>query len=352
VRRHAKASSSASTAGKGSTPGSTTRGSLAGRVSSFRVDESGTPAGRHSSMLGLVGLAALALLALIPASASALVTRAPLPFSPITGSGTETHIFSAAGVAVDEANGNIAVGDTSGNSVDFFSATGGVPTGVASPYQITGFRFFGEPVGMAFDNSSPASASKGALYLTDSENFSEMANSFKKYVRNAGTEKYELAGSLHPSSGPAFNQPLGGVAVDRSTGNVFVSDWGSGTVLEFGPTGTEISRINVQPAVNRPSTLAVDLAGDLFVGRYRSGRVVKYSAANLTPGDISPPFTEVISEGAAGLAVDQTTNTLFVGVGNHVQEYDATTLAKGQQFGAGANSEVASIAVNSATEQI
>jgi hypothetical protein len=353
VRRHAKASSSASTSGGGTTLATISR-SFAGRNASIRGAGSGARSSGRSRLLLLAALAALAALALIPASASALLTRPPEPFSPITAASSGYSFNVLMGIAVDESNGNLAVGNGfGGNNVLFFSATGGHPVGVASPYQIEGFHFFGSPPGMAIDNSSPPSVSKGALYVTDTQNFESPPDAFQKYVRNPVTEKYELAGSLHPSSGPAFSQPVGGVVVNKS-GDVFVSDQGSQSVLEFSPAGVEIARVSTAAAVGAPSTLAMDAAGDLFVGQYPSGRVVKYASADLGPGDINPPFTEVepASSNAKGLAVDLSSDTLFVGLGNHIQEFNATTLAKATQFGAGFIYEASSLAVNSSTGRI
>jgi hypothetical protein len=339
VRRHTKATPT----------GSTSAGSPLGPVRcaatpgvSPASGESGAPSAR-----GVVGfLLALALLALTPASASAITTRPALGSSPITGSGTGVTIHRPSGMAVNEANGNLFLNDGtgSGNVVDIFGAEGGVPTGLVSPYQLTGVTFYFEPSGAAFDNSA-TSPSKGTLYVGNS------SPPFKlwKFVRNGGTEKYELAGDLPPTSGPSYNYLLG-VATDTK-GNVYAADYGSSSVVKFSPTGTQLARIDVSASVGRPSAIALDAAGDLFVQGYYHGGVYKYPANGL--GEIEPAvFSQVVSTGATGVAVDTSANTLFVGLGNHVNEYDATTLAPAHEFGYGVLSESDRIAVNSTTGRV
>ncbi len=300
---------------------------------------------RQAKGLGCLFLAALfALLVLIPASASAVSTRLQLGFSPITGSGIGVGLLAPSGIAVDETNGNVFLNDGgSANVTDIFGAEGGVPAGVASPYQISGFAFSNEPSGAAVDNSA-TSPSKGTLYVVDVRH-----NTVKRFVRNGGTETYEAAGELTPSSGPVFAEPLG--ATVDSKGNVFVADYGSSSVVEFGPTGTQLARINVSATVGRPSSVALDNAGDLFVQGYGSGSVYKYPANG--SGEVEEGvFTVVAPSGATGVAVDSSTNLLFVSFGGHVTQYDAATLAQQLEFGAGALGSAERIAVDSATDRI
>src|SRR5207342_698967 len=127
---------------------------------------------RTSRLAALSSLAlSVALLAVAAPSASAYETHFPLPFSPITGAGTGTTIKVAGGVAVDEASGNVFLGEPLGegvSAVDIFGAEGGVPEGIVPPYQLTGLNAF-NGVGfshLAVDNSA-ASPSKGTLYVTE-----------------------------------------------------------------------------------------------------------------------------------------------------------------------------------------
>jgi SMP-30/Gluconolactonase/LRE-like region len=291
-------------------------------------------------------IATLLAFVLFPASATAVPSRAELGFSPITGAGTGVTLHAPSGLAVDEANGNVFLNDGSseGNVTDIFGAEGGTPAGVASPYQITGFVFGNEPSGVVVDNSA-SSPSKGVLYIVD-----VVHSKVKKFTRNSGSELYEPAGEL-TATGPAFVEPLG-AAVD-SDGNVYVSDYGSSSVVEFSPSGSQIGRIPTNTTVGSPSALAFDDAGDLFVEGYGDGDLYKYPANGA--GEIDPAvFLQVMPSGAEGIAVNPATNDLFVGQGDNVTQFDATSLAEELRFGSGvlALDSRTRIAVNSATERI
>jgi hypothetical protein len=341
VTRHAKASSAGSTSSRDSSLGSIRR-AFATRVASSSADGSGPPSGRRRPVAALSSLALLLILALAATPASAITTRPPLSFSPIDGSGTGVTLHNPSGIAIDETSGNVFLNDGgSGNVTDIFGAEGGTPAGVASPYQVTGSVFNNEPSGVAIDNSA-TSPSKGALYVTD-----VIGHKVKKFVRNGGTELYEAAGELNPSSGPGFGEVLG-VAVD-SHGNVFVADYSSTSVVEFSPTGAQLARIGTSGTVGSPSSVALDNAGDLFVQGYND-RLYKYPANG--SGQVEEAVsTQILSSGVTGIAVDSATNTLLVCLRNRVTEYNATTLAPGAEFGGGLG-ESTRIAANASSGRI
>jgi sugar lactone lactonase YvrE len=269
----------------------------------------------------------------------------PAGFSPITGAGTGVTIHAPSGIAVDGTSGNVFLNDGAVEEVtDIFGAKGEVPTGVASPYRINGFVFNGEPSGAAVDNSV-TSAAKGTLYVVDVGD-----SQVKKFVRNSGTELYEAAGELVPTDGPGFSEPLGD-AVD-SHGNVFVADYGSESVIEFSPTGVQLARIGTAETVGNPSSVAVDGAGDLFVQGYPEGSAVYKYPANGSGEVEEEVFNEVVESGATGVAVDASANALYIGLGDHVNRYDATTLAKQGEFGSGSLTESTRLAVNSKSGRV
>ncbi|MGN6256699.1 MAG: NHL repeat-containing protein [Solirubrobacterales bacterium] len=248
------------------------------------------------------------------------------------------------GIAVDESTGNVFVADGgSENAVKIFGAEGEAPTGIANA-RIEGFAFNFEPSGVAVDNS-PVSPSRGALYVADVAH-----NAVKKFKLNGATEEYELSEEL--SSSPSFSEPLG-VAVDTK-GNVYVADFGSRSILIFNPTGAQIGQIETGGFLENPSDVAVDSAGDIFVQKYQpfSGEVVKYKAN--ASGEVEPgtPPVQVVSSGASGVAVDPTTETLFIVLGKHIEQFNALTLAKGESFGEGSLGASEKIAVNAETGRI
>jgi sugar lactone lactonase YvrE len=245
------------------------------------------------------------------------------------------------GIAVDESSGNVFVADGAWeNTVDIYGPEGEAPAGVASA-QIFGFFFGNEPSGVAVDNSGgPAD---GTVYVADVIN-----SAVKKFVLNPATEAYEEVGTL--SATPGFSEPLGvTVAPD---GDVYVADYGSQSVIVFDSTGTEINRIDVSTPVNRPSSVAVDSAGNVFVQAYVTGNVFKYAANGSGEVEAGTTPVEVVSSGATGVAVDSTTNTLYVAMGGQIVQFDAATLAELDSFGAGELEFTERIAVDASTGRI
>jgi sugar lactone lactonase YvrE len=292
----------------------------------------------------LATIALLAALASAPQVASAAELRLPSVFSPITGAGSSVTIHRPSGIGVDETSGNVFLADGGeGNALQILGAEGGAPADLVSPFQISGFAFGYEPSGSAVDNSA-TSPSKGTVYVVDVQH-----SRVEKYVRNGTTEHYEAAGQLNPSSGVLFREPLG--ATVDTNGNLFVADYGSRSVVKFSPAGTQLARIGTESTVGPPSSVAVDSAGDLFVQGYGGNAVYKYPANGA--GEIeSSIFTKVVDSGSTGIAVQPGTNTLFVALGNHVTEYDATTLAKMGEFGYGTLGETARLAINGSTNRV
>jgi hypothetical protein len=330
VKRHAKAASAGPTSGRGSRLGSVRR-AFACRGLSSDADGSGAPSG--SRLLCALAVLTLALV-LIPASAFAANTRKPTAFSPITGTGAGAAFSQTpADVAVDQATGNVFV--LVGSEVRIFNSEGGVPVGVAPPYNVTVLGF---PSSIEIDNSA-TSPNKGSLYVASTA-------TVHRFTRNAGTEKYEAAGEL---VGTSALSDVEDIAVDTH-GNVFVncSEGASScarTIVKFGPTGTELRRF---PSMNhegnqvRTGHLAVDAAGDVFVSQAEytapfSNVVLKYPVDG--SGEADPAAVEVVAEPVFGgdhtyygpLAVDTAANQIYVPEpSRQFFLYDATSLAKSE----------------------
>jgi hypothetical protein len=276
----------------------------------------------------------LCLLLLLAGIAAFLTLGAPLALAAETHAlkGTLGPIPSPSGIAIDGVSGNVFVADQSSNSVEILGADGGAPSGVAVS-KIQGFSFSEKPdrPAVAIDNSS-TSPSKGTLYVTDAGE-----NTVKKFQLNPVSEEYEPVGML--LSTPAFLDPLG-VAVDGK-GDVFVSDrtqpTADGTIIEFGPTGTEIERINLSSTSNPPlpagDDLAFDSAGNLYVHSHFGLGVYRF-AANQS-GEIEPDTTpiRIDKEASIGIAIDQATDTLYVAEKNGVAQYSSSCVPVDEQCG-------------------
>jgi hypothetical protein len=268
--------------------------------------------------LRVVAPICLALVAVIGFNARPALAATTRPFVKSFGS------FSApSGIAIDKTKGNVFIADGGlSETVDIFGPEGEAPSGV-SVTEIPGFAFGAEPSGVAVDNSA-SSPSKGAVYVTDVLN-----NSVKKFTLNASNE-YELQQELNAS--PGFGEPLG-VAVNAS-GDVFVGDYGSESIIEFSSAGVELLRISTSATVGHPSAVTFDAMGDLYVQRYLVGSVYEYIANGAGEVTSTSSSRQVVAEGATGIAVDAGSETLYVAMGEHVAAYSADGALE-TEFGSG-----------------
>ncbi len=350
MRLHAKASSAGSTQRQASGLGGYFRGAFATRASSHGADGSGAPSPRGTGLPVFSLLAAFAVsLGLFASTASATISHNPEPFSPLTGAASGVAPYELSGIAIDEATGNTFVTNGEGNGlgpevgVMILGGEGGVPVELTSPFLITGLRIEGNtPSGLAFDNSA-TSPGKGTLYAWDSN-----AKTINKYVRNAGTEKYELSGEISVPGGSYG----GGLGLDAA-GNVYLgSPAGSTSIYKFSPAGALLAEYDLSGVTPFGSAgqIAVDSVGDLFV--QAAGGVYKFPADG--SGEIDPENGSLfIPGGGGGVAYDSGTNHIYASVDGGVVEYDATTGDKISEFGAETFSgRIERVAVDSSTERI
>lgn len=145
---------------------------------------------------------------------------------------------------------------------------------------------------------------------------------------------------VHPFRGAITGEKIGpfeqfkgacGVALD-SAGNIYIADYYGNRVVVFNAKHeylTKITDINpldpggVAP-IDGPCDLAVDPAGDLYVGSYH-GDVVRFAPAKFPPakGTAYGPSTTVVSTAATGLAIDPDTGDLYVNERTSVAFYAA-----------------------------
>jgi hypothetical protein len=140
-------------------------------------------------------------------------------------------------------------------------------------------------------------------------------------------------GGEHPPAG-AFNLPRS-IVTDPS-GDIYVASYGDetatgaeGRIDIFDPNGKFLTEI---PDSSGPKNLAVDSKGNLYVFNFRPGvfrKVERYEPSDYDPaaGKIKyekAPVVVVEPFGTfAGLAVDRTSDHLFVHLGGEVQEYSS-----------------------------
>jgi DNA-binding beta-propeller fold protein YncE len=219
----------------------------------------------------------------------------------------------ASGVAVDEASGLVYVADTFSNAVLVFDPDGsggyaqvGEWSGAALPGEE-----FGEVLGVAVDNSGGPSA--GDVYVVDGEDpeMSEgVVDVFKP--RAAGPEE-GLEGSLVRVLSKGKMEEPNGVAVDSSSGRVYVADSETGGVLEYSATGvlegrligssSPIGAFGKEGAEGDVSGVAVDpTSGDLLVAEAEAGVVTEFNQAGEWVGWITSSESAPLGE-PRGVAV-------------------------------------------------
>lgn len=299
-------------------------------------------------------------------TAEAEIVHFQEPFSPLNGSGSGLTLQAPSGLAIDEATGNVFLGETSNaNRVAILGAAGGAPVGLASPFTVTGFTTanFAEPNGVAFDNN-PSSPGFGTLYIADTRNAVAANRTVKAYTRNPVTERYEQSGDFVPALIGSTTRDAKGVALDPD-GDVWVAEYQQKAVIEFAPDGTELQRIDVSHVFphalpteeGRPKSVAISVSGDIFVmGFSRAAghpRVVKWVADGT--GEIDPSENPVVvpdTAGAHGMALDRSENALYIVFEDRVVQYDATSLIKEGEFGRGVLVGGRGIAVNESNGRV
>jgi sugar lactone lactonase YvrE len=248
-----------------------------------------------------------------------------------TPSGSFENPFA---VGVNQAFGEAYVVDKGRRVVDKFEASGlyvSELTGAPASAPVSGP--FGEPDGVAVDAT-------GHVYVSDGE--SRVVDEFDStgtFVRQIS----ETPGSA-PVSGP-FGGLSGSVAVDQSSGSLYVGDSGNRVIDEFSTAGVFVRQLAGPPPsapVSGPfgsvRGLAVDSAGDLYVADSEAKVVDEFDSSGAFLRQLSGTPAGAPVSGAFGnpraLGVDQASNALFVsdnGVSPPVvDQFDSSGLFQGQ----------------------
>ncbi len=193
-----------------------------------------------------------------------------------SGSGDGEFLFPW-GVAVDS-SGNVYVADTSNNRIQEFTSTGLFVTKWGSSGSSDGQ--FNSPEGVAVDPTS------GNVYVADQVN-----QRIQKFTSSGVfiTKWGHFESSNGCSTGnPGFNDPAA-LAVDASTGNVYVADTFNNRILYFTSTGTFIGCWGFtgsgDGAFNNPLGITIDSsAGFVYVADTNNDRVSKFTRTGAIDG--------------------------------------------------------------------
>ena len=247
-----------------------------------------------------------------------------------------TGSLFAAGIAVDEATGQVYVANSYDDDVIVFKAADGgyEPIGEWEGTALADEEF-GEPAGVAVDND-PQSASFGDVYVVDGEDAAlsrGVVDVFKP--RSPGAGEGEEGTLVRVLAKGAMEEP-NGVAVDAGSGRVYIADSEKGVVYEYSATGEYEGKMNggsapqgsfhgTEEEEGNVSAVAVDpVSDDLLVAEAERGVVNEFSDAGQWVGSITSTPDAPIQE-PMGLAVSAD-GRIYVG---------DTSLARVDVFGPG-----------------
>jgi hypothetical protein len=224
----------------------------------------------------------------------------------------------ATGVAVNDATGDVYVLDAGNKRVEQFTATGSfvrefAPTG--------GFEPFTAPGAIAVDDSAnPLDVSKEDVYVTD-----PAAETIDKFEADG-----HFLSAIHEAAAGKTLTGLVGIAVDGE-GHVWAS-YGCNQLSEFSDTQPNGFVVTQEATTGGclGAGLGVDSEGDLWAIQ-GSGFGAKLSP---TGEVLNPPGQEVGGEGHHGLAVDPTTNSVYLASASNIVEYSSAG-GEVETFGAG-----------------
>jgi DNA-binding beta-propeller fold protein YncE len=279
--------------------------------------------------------------------------------SPPVPQGSFGQFTHAAGLAVDESNGNVFVANGGGaEQVDVFNETGGAPAG-GEPASFTGEAtpaasfHFGLSVGLAIDNS--AGAAKGSIYVPD-QSGGEPHEVVDRFLFGTGEFKYESQLAHGGLTSAHLSEPV--AAATDEAGDVYVADYANRELHEYSPAQTEIAsfsfKLKNEIEVIRVGVVAIDGKGDIFVSQPGTEAFIEAKRSSVTATTIESETEVAISDLVRGMALDRATNTLYLDIGRGVTEYDVATgtPVEGETFGEGMIANSRGIAVNEATGKV
>jgi hypothetical protein len=223
-----------------------------------------------------------------------------------------------ASIAVDEAAGDVYVATAGERSVLVFTPTGSGGYRLLSEWTGAGTpgKEFGEPLGIAVDNSTSSSAGEVYVVAPEGPNGEEGVVDVLR-PRGPGPEEAGEGEFVRTLQGAKLQEP-NGVAVDPRNGRVYIADTSQGRVYEYGASGAFEGKIKgagspqgsfegEEDETGNVSALAVDpTSGDLLVLEAERHEVDEFNASGewrgwLT-GTSSGPFGEPsgVASGAVG----------------------------------------------------
>jgi DNA-binding beta-propeller fold protein YncE len=174
------------------------------------------------------------------------------------------------------------------------------PAHAVAPVQVGSFGFVGNPAGLAVEPSS------GMIYVADAS-----SDSVLKFDLAAADPSTPVLSFGSPGAGAGqFNGPQG-IAVDQLSGSVYVVDGGNRRVQKFDSLGNFVTAFGVPGTGDGQfspwssgSFVAVDAAGHVFVGDGSANRrIQEFDSTGAYVGQLDLSAVNV-NGGVSGLAID------------------------------------------------
>lgn len=234
---------------------------------------------------------------------------------PTVISGNATGLSCPTGISVDSL-GNMYVANLRTNSVTEYAANSTGDTGPVRVIRGTRTELSG-PLALAID------ADHAELFVAN-----WLDNTVTGFVTNAHFDDHNE--NVRPRDVLKVCCRPSGLAVDRA-GDVYVANFLTDAVTEFDrdkstgrlTTGVELDLLDVNSLLNRPISIAVSPAGNLYVANWGNNSVVEYAlSSQYMRGDYEHVRTLPGSGwgGISAVSVD-TDHNLFIVSGKDVREY-------------------------------
>ena len=271
--------------------------------SPFRVQGSSAPAtrGRRRGVASLAMLcASLIACALAATTASAALTH---PYkSQITGT-PSGHFGSVCAVAVDPGTQDIYVSDPAHDAIDVFNSSGTYQSQI-SGVGVPAGEFSSVACSVAVDDVTHD------VYVADSG--PDLVYEFDSAGKYLGT----LSAAETPSHSERFGGGYDGVAVDQSTGDIYVSDPSDHVVDKFDSAGHFLFDI---PDPELQQGLAVDSSGNVYASN--GDAIIEFNSSGTQVNEISGQPVHFYGNPLAA------TSDLFVAASGLVEEKELSGVA-------------------------
>lgn len=126
-----------------------------------------------------------------------------------------------------------------------------------------------------------------------------------------------------------------GIAVD-GTGNVWLTNYHSNTLSQFGPTGNALSPSTGYEAVglDGPTSIAIDIYGQAWVVNYSSASIANFSSTGTYENKPPPDYTDAGLNIPYGVAIDPTSHIWIANLGgNSLSEFEDSGVAESPDAG-------------------